>query len=227
MKVTGKIDITRRHLIDELPGAWTLQDYKKILDETGLADGVADAEVIEMTRMALSDQEPEESADMVLRYRMNDALTDGQIKQLSHEMQEDKISEEYPDMALQHELYNVNQFLFKAYNGKFPNCKAIEVDLTLTLEQGAKPTDEIIIRAIAPALGDHSVIARLYEDELKGEQPFTDASSILWKKEIKDEGNGVFQIKAFSSEYWFHDLPMNIDEYALDLKMFEGEEAET
>jgi hypothetical protein len=35
----------------------------------------------------------------------------------------DKISEEYPEIV-QAPLYHINQLLFKAYNGKFPNAKA-------------------------------------------------------------------------------------------------------
>lgn len=226
MKISGTIQIHGRKLIDEMPGAWSQQDYKNILEETGLADGVTDAEVVEMTRMALSDEDPQQSAEIVLKYRLSEHLSDGQIQQLAHDMQEDKIPEEYPEIELQHELYNVNQFLYKAYNGKFPSCKAVEVELTLTLKNDAQPTAEIILRALAPALGGHSVIARLYEEQLNGELPFNDAEKIIWRSDIAAQGNGVFKIKTFSSEYWMHDLPMNSEEVAFDLVIAEAAEVE-
>jgi hypothetical protein len=46
----------------------------------------------------------------------------GQIEQISHNMLIDKVCEEY-QIHMQGRLFHVNQLLFKAYNGKFPNAK--------------------------------------------------------------------------------------------------------
>ncbi len=85
----------------------------------------------EILFMAISDFEPEEAATIVLNYKLSDFLNDNQIEQISHEMLIDKISEEYADISLHHQLFNINQLLYKAYNGTFPNAKATIVDFEI------------------------------------------------------------------------------------------------
>ena len=49
-------------------------------------------EIREYCLMSISDKEPEEAAEILLKYQLEDQLTAGQIKQISHEMQTDKMS---------------------------------------------------------------------------------------------------------------------------------------
>jgi hypothetical protein len=79
--------------------------------------------------MAITDFEPNEAAAIVLDYKLSDSLNEGQI-QISNDMLIDKISEEYPEIAMQAPLYHINQLLFK-YNGKFPNAKATVMEFSV------------------------------------------------------------------------------------------------
>lgn len=212
MKIKYSVSIQSKATLTELPEAWTKQDFRAILDELGFSEEIVDSDLIDMTFMAIADQKPEESAKVLLKYRLSEQLNDGQIEQLSHEMQEDKISEEYPDIFLQKELFNVNQLLFKAFNGSFPNAKAIKLTMNLHLEpvelmEEENLVNELILHSLVPALGDHAAISRLYGEELKGEKRFTDADGIIWKKSIEKQADGSFVIHLFSSEFWLHDLP--------------------
>ncbi len=231
MKVNCKVSINAKAMINELPETWNHQDYLNILDLVGFdAAGMAESEIKEMAMMSLADQEPEESAGLILKYRLSEKLSEGQIQQLSHEMQEDKVSEEYPDIFLHEALFNVNQLLFKSFNGKFPNAHAIALDLDLRVKpancmEQEEQVPAIIIQALAEALGEHSAIARLYEDEISGRKAFTDAKGILWKFSKEKTGDNTFHIRLFSSEYWLHDLP-NKEVYETTIKLFEAEEGE-
>ena len=223
-----KIKIISKQTLNEIPSTWSKEDYVNILDELGFSDEVAEDEIQEMTYMALSDQEPEESAEVVLKYRLSEQLSKGQIEQLSHEMQEDKASEEYPDIFLHHELFNVNQLLFKSFNGRFPNCKAVAINFDLELEstsllENEKRKNEILLKALLPAMGSHSVIGRLYEEDIQGLKKFDDADGIVWKSEIKKLSATSFNITLFSSEYWLHDVP-NTQKYETTFKIKETEE---
>jgi hypothetical protein len=85
----------------------------------------------ELLSMAITDFEPNEAAAIVLDYKLSDSLNEGQIQQISNDMLIDKISEEYPEIAMQAPLYHINQLLFKAYNGKFPNAKATVMEFSV------------------------------------------------------------------------------------------------
>lgn len=228
MKVNCTVKINAKKNINELPGVWTKEDYQNILELTGFSDDVQDSELKEMVMMAIADEEPEESAALLLKYRLGEQLNEGQIQQLSHDMQEDKESEEYPDIFLQKEMFNVNQLLFKSYNGRFPNCHAIYVDLEMKVTPAGLMKDEnyqneIIVKALVPALGEHSGVVRLYEDEIGGKIKFTDVDGIIWQTNIKKQEDGTYEIRVFSSEYWFNDIPSG-GEYETSIKLFEPEE---
>jgi hypothetical protein len=68
----------------------------------------------------------------VLDYKLSDSLNEGQIQQISNDMLIDKISEEYPEIAMQ-VLYIISINAFKAYNGKFPNAKATVMEFSVML----------------------------------------------------------------------------------------------
>jgi hypothetical protein len=67
----------------------------------------------ELLSMAITDFEPNEAAAIVLDYKLSDSLNEGQIQQISNDMLIDKISEEYPEIAMQAPLYHINQLLLK------------------------------------------------------------------------------------------------------------------
>ena len=231
MKVNCKLKVTSKENINALPNAWSKQDYLNILDLLGFSETLEDAEIEEMTLMAIADNSPEESAEILLQYRLSEHLSEGQIQQLSHEMQEDKLSEEYPDIFLQHELFNVNQLLFKSFNGRFPNCHAIGLTFNLVVKPPVNFEDEewqneIILKALLPAMGDNSLIQRLYQEEVEGSKKFDDADGIIWKKSIEKQADGSFNINIFSSEYWLHDIPSSC-EYDTSFKLIEIENADS
>src|SRR5690606_24531077 len=105
---------------------WTPQDYIQLLEKFNFPDAASASpdSLAELLAMAITDFEPNEAAAIMLEYKLSEQLNEGQIQQISNDMLLDKISEEYPDITLHAPLFHINQLLYKAFNGKFPNAKA-------------------------------------------------------------------------------------------------------
>lgn len=191
--------------VESLPNAWTNNDYAQLLDKFRFDDAVNSnpEELLELLFMAISDFEPEEAAAIILDYKLSDFLNENQIDQISNDMLLDKISEEYADISLHHELFNINQLLFKAYNGTFPNAKATVVEFEIHPNQDI--TKEVVLKAFGSTLSGSNVIKRLFSNHLDGKENFDEADSIIWDLKFTGNSNYVF----ITSEYW-----MSKDEFS-------------
>ena len=205
--------------VEALENAWSKADYVQLLDKFGFedaGDNTSEKELLELLFMAISDFETEEAAAIVLDYKLSDKLNENQIEQISHEMLLDKISEEYADISLHHQLFNINQLLNKAFNGTFPNAKATIVEFEITPNKDVNK--EVILKALNATLSKSNVIKRLFNDELAGKEAFNDAESIIW--DLKPTGETSYTLT--TSEYW-----MSRDEFTeaeFDVKVVEFEE---
>lgn len=196
------IKINSAETIDEIENYWSNEDYKNLLPLFDFpdADTIKVENLKEMLFMAISDFEPNEAAKIVLTYRLSDSLNEGQIDQISNDMLLDKICEEYPEIDLHFPLFNINQLLFKAYNGKFPNASATKVQFTIeALEKfEGEFTKEIILKALSNGLSDSNIIKRLFTEQMSTDLRFAEAEDIIWKLE-QEEGSNFLLI---TSEYW-------------------------
>ncbi|MGB3776271.1 MAG: hypothetical protein WA951_13525 [Leeuwenhoekiella sp.] len=196
------ITITKAKLVDEFPDHWDSADYRALLEAFEFEDAAntPENELREMLFLAMSDLEPDESARIVLNYKLGEKLNEGQIEQISHEMLQDKISEEYADINHHHELFHINQLLYKGYNGNFPSAKAsiIEFELKPLKNDKAEIDKTFVLRALAAGMNERAILKRLFEDQLNGEKDFPEAEAILW--EFNDLGEDQYRL--ITSEYW-------------------------
>lgn len=213
MKNSFKVECLSFKTIQQLPDFWDDDKYKDLLEamEYGAISEIASEELKEMCLMSLSDHEPEEAAKLVLEYIFRDKLTKGQIENLSNEMLEEKIWEEYADLSLHEAFFNVGQLLYEAYNGKFPKPDAVnfKVKVTAAQKDGLWVFDNFpeapLIRLLVAGMPKNTLIFRLFEEQIDGEE-FKDAQDIIWqlRSEKKDDLEIVFDV--ISSTYWFHDF---------------------
>jgi len=210
MKFT--IKKTNIKTVDSIKGYWKNEDYKNLLELFDFADAasVADNELLEMLSLAISDFEPPEAAEIVLKYKLSDHLNIGQIENLAHEMLLDKIAEEYPEIPLHYTLYNINQLLYKAYNGKFPNTLASIIDIDLTFGGEVTVDKDIMLRTLSELLTSRSLLKRLFSDKLESEKELKIADGIIW--ELNPQGGTQYQI--ISSDYWFNRDDFEMDEFS-------------
>jgi hypothetical protein len=219
MKV--RVKITGIKNCNELPNYWTKQDYYNLLEKFGFAEAnkVPENEILDMLRMAVTDFDPNEAAQILLEYKLGDKLNEGQIASISNEMTNDRVAEEYPDPTLHYDLFNINQFLYKAYNGTFPNTEAtvLNFDLQLLNDTQTEITNEIIAKALGESLSERSIIKRLYTEQLEGNKPFEDLGNFIWT--LNKTGNNSYELT--TSKYWIDKEDIEKDEYETEIKQYE------
>lgn len=206
--------------VEEFKDAWTSTDYIELLDRFGFpgADKSKPEELEELLFMAISDFEGHEAAAILLDYKLSEHLNPNQIDQMSHDMLNDKISEEYSDISLHHQLFNINQLLHKAYNGTFPNTKATVIEFEITPNQNI--TKEIVLKVLDKTLAHNNIIKRLYADQLAGKEAFDAAEAIVW--ELKPTGNQSYLMT--TSEYWISRDEFKDAEFDAEIVVFESDE---
>jgi hypothetical protein len=221
MKIGVKVEDVKT--VHELDIYWEIEDYKNLLKAFDYPDAekLKDAEVLEFLFMAISDFEPAEAAEIVLTYKMSNKLNEGQIQNLSHEMLIEKVAEQYAEPALHFDLYNINQFLRKAYNGKFPDTEATIITASFDgIDLDSKMTKEILIKALCGGLNDGNLIHRLFEDQVKGEIAFTDAEKVIWN--YKKTGEKSMEI--ITSKKWIEKEDFGQIDYTAEIEFFNEEE---
>ena len=219
MKV--KVNILNIKSTNELDFYWTNDDFILLLDKMNIPDAglLKPEELKDMLYMAITDFDPSEAAEIVLTYKLEDRLSLGQIQNLANEMLEEKVAETYADPSFHYDLFNINQLLFKAFKGKFPNTEAsiITIELSDPSENHLKVNNEIITKALAHGLSERSIIQRLYEDQVNGMVDFGDAAKIIWKYKVKE--NNTYEIT--TSKYWIEKEDIEQIEYEANIKFFE------
>lgn len=212
MKVN--IQIKSIYSIEEIPNYWTNEDYVTLLDAFGFEDGKSlnPESLFEMLQMAISDFEPNEAAKIILSYKLSDDLNEGQIDQISNDMLIDKVCEEYPEIHLHKHLFSINQLLYKAYNGTFPNAKASLIKFSISDNELESLSKSDILKAFNNGLNDSNLIRRLFDEPMTTEAEFADAESIVWELNTSDNSN----FELITSEYW-------IDRESFLEMEFEGE----
>lgn len=201
-----KFNITIKNVttVEEITNYWQNHDYISLLERFNFSDAntVKPENLREMLHMAITDFEPNEAAGIVLTHKLSERLNEGQIAQISNDMLLDKVSEEYPEIDLHYDLFNINQLLFKAYNGKFPNAKATIVDFTMVSKDGYDKaiTKQIVLKSFNNGISDRSVIKRLFEEQMTTDKEFEEAEAILWELNKKN----VTNFTLITSEYWLN-----------------------
>jgi len=191
-KTNYKIQIKKIDTVEEIPGYWTTENYIELLEKFAYPDaGAADKDSLEeLLFMAITDYEEREAAVILMEYLLADDLSEGQIQQLSNEMLSDKICEEYPVIELHSRLYAINQLLYKAYNGKFPNAKATLIECSFEVtdqaEAPVKLTKESALKLFSTGLSDRNIIKRLFDAPMNQNAAFPESEGILWDFESSD-----------------------------------------
>ncbi len=195
------VQINAIEALDEIANYWTENDYRELLQLFDFPDSnsIKTENLLEMLQMAITDFEPAAAARVLLQYKLSEHLNDGQMDQMAHDMLLDKISEEYPEISLHYALYNINQLLFKAFNGTFLNTKATRIDFTIGGHDSETPiTKAGILRLLQHALSPNNLLVRMFETQLATNVDFPDAENIVW--ELKTTDNHNFEL--ITSEYW-------------------------
>lgn len=213
--------------IDEVSDYWSAGDYVQLLEKFNYPDAAkAKKENLrELLLMAITDFEPNEAAAVLLEYKLSNQLNEGQIQQISNDMLLDKIAEEYPEISLHATLFHINQLLFKAFNGKFPNTKATVIDCSISSVEGNEGVDfskEMVLKLLSPGLSDSNLIKRLFTEQMTENKHFQEAENILWSIDKTPDGH----LKILTSEYWLSKDDLAAQEFESEFEKTEISEEE-
>ena len=218
------IKLNSASTLEEIENYWKDEDYIQLLELYNFPDAetIKPENLKEMLFMAISDFEPNEAAEILLTYKLSDSLNEGQIAQISNDMLIDKICEEYPEIDLHYALYNVNQLLYKAYNGTFLNCKATLVDFDIEAPKDfeGEITKEIVLKSFNRGLSDSNIIKRLFAERMTTDKRFEQAEDILWELNHKNGNNFTF----ITSEYWLNKEEIIASEFEGECLLADDEE---
>lgn len=213
MNHTFSVEVLSHAIIHELSDAWSSADYRAILELCDF-DGVETAsedELFEYVAMALQEMDPDEAAEIVLKHRLGNRLKAGQIQSMAHDMLEENLWEEYGDMSMHEELFNITSLLYKAFNGKFPHPDAIELVMTISSKtpdgiQTLRSFDEsLLARVLAFGQDDHAIINRLFDDKIAG-PAFEEAKDIIWKFAVQERTGNSVAVHITTALYWANGL---------------------
>ncbi|KGK42223.1 hypothetical protein LH51_08895 [Nitrincola sp. A-D6] len=210
--------------INEIPGAWSTANYKALLAEMGLDEGLEDLseqDITDMCYMSLNELDHAEAANVLLSFLFFDEeLSEGKIEQLSHELADEKMWERFSDVRFHHRLFNAYGLLRSAYNGIFPQPTGVQ----LTLKVTAKDSDDLtifddapktaIVRLIAKGIDENATLNRLYSDQIAG-AAFSEAEGIVWLLEELSKTDDSRTYLLTSSSFWLEEIK--------EMDQFEGE----
>lgn len=190
--------------IDEIENKWNHDDYINLLElfEFGDTGDASDQDLKELLFLAISEYEPQEAAEIILRYKFKEELNNGQIEQISNDMLKENVAEKHSDIALHSRLFDVNEFLYKAYNGKFPHAQASVITFTAiaATDTDIKIDQAAALRLLSPGIDPHAILQRLFKDQICGSEEFDEASDIVWY--FKSTGTNQYEL--ITSNYWIN-----------------------
>ncbi len=214
MKTEFDVTISEIDVLSEIADVWQPQHFTAMLDDMdyGETSGMSPAELREMCLLSLQDLEPADAAAVVLRCRFGDRLREGQVRNCSHEMLDEKHWEQYAEMSFHEDFFHVGSLLYEAFPREFPTPDAAHVCLEVKARDKtgkellqAGVDEAFVVRLLADGMSDDAVLHRLFEDQIAG-GPFPEAESIIWSFQQERVEDSTLTLNVLSSGYWLDSL---------------------
>ena len=207
-----KVSPLRLIKLTELSDGWTGKEFDLLKSNFEVVDeGLSEPEQMEYLFLAMGELPPADLAKELLQMKCAEKLSQGQLENLALEMEQDRMWEEYPDMTMHQDIFNVNQLMYKVYNGKVSKGEAHQLDLEVETQDEEiqslllSGNSDLALRLIMRGMDAHGLINRLYNDEDLNSL-IGDAESILWSVKGERQSAETIKIVVTSSSYWLEDF---------------------
>jgi len=198
--------------IHELPGGWTPVRLLSLLAGMEVS-GVSENDALDMTIMALQDNEPDEASDRVLEAVFGETMRPGVRQNLAHDLTDERPWENFADISHQMGIFNAIVLLQKAFPRNFdrPDAVSVTIHLDTESERGRKwldassPDPALLLRILAAGMDESAILKRLFGEALEGTS-FPEAGSILWQISRTAEAAPTRGFALISSNEWFEPL---------------------
>ncbi len=211
---TFTVRVLNFEVLREIEGFRTPQHHAALLDAMDFGDrsGLTDSELAEMCIMSMQDLGAVEAAKLVLKHDFSDRFKAGQITNLAHDMQDEKLWEHYADMSLHERLFNVGSLLHLAFPRTFPEPDAVRVRLEVVATNPdartilASPLHEsFVVRLLAHGMDGRAMLNRLFDESIEGTS-FPEADNIVWTIATQAQNADTTAIQVISSGLWLDPL---------------------
>lgn len=210
---TFTTEILSYEKISKIDHSWNIDDYKSLLELMDLADGfdsMDESEIREMCLISLTDFEPEDAAKFVLKHLIKNKLTDGKLTQMSNDMLDERLWEQFADLSFHRKLFDAYSLLREAFNGKFAKPTAVRFKIKITSNSSNfKVFDDslhpAIVRLLVSGMDKDSIINRIYSEEMDSNN-FSEAENIIWEIKELSSTKKEREYEIISSFFWFEDL---------------------
>lgn len=215
MKASFELSIDEHLAVDELPGTWTDERYREILERLEIPDAsvVPHEELLEMCVMALQDLEPLGASELTLDVCLHDILKEGQIRNAAHDLREEALWENYPELRAHEPLFRGAWLIARAFPREFATPKIARLDLRLApLDEPARkrisqPLNEAtVLRLLAEVMDSSSILLRMFDEQLAGGD-FPEAEYLLWTLDEIHRSEDALGLRAHASRYMLRGLP--------------------
>ena len=214
MKPSFAVTVLEFSILSSIEGAWQPADFLTMLDDLDYGDtaGMSSEECREMCVLLLQELQPPAAAALLLKHRLGSRLSSGQIQNVSVEMQDEKMWEEYVDTALHEEMFVVGSLLYEVAPNRFPEPDAVSITLELTPSNKAatdllnEPLSEaFVVRLVADGMEASASLRRMYDDQLSADT-FAEADQIVWTIMSEATTTLARRISLTGSGYWLDAL---------------------
>ena len=196
--------------LTELKGSWQSADYIAILEglEFEGAAQFATDELRDMCLFALQDLDSTEAAAVLLRHKLKDNLTEGQIKNYSIDSQNERLWEKSADLELHHSMFAIASLLNAVNSMQFPSPDALRVSFTIQCTSVEKLNifsdsmdRALLVRMLSAAMDDDAILNRLFGEQIAA-GVLSDANGIVWAVHVNASESGLVHLDITSSAYW-------------------------
>lgn len=212
------VRVTSIKEVHDMPGTWSDSDYRALLAQLEVEglDQVSGNDLFEMTLMALQDMEPDDAADAVLACKLGRDLSRGARQNLVQDLlQEQRPWEEAADIRLHARIFAAAVLLQQAWPKKFtrPDMIRLVLEVHARTPEASKllaspPQAAFVTRMLADAMDSHSILERLFDEQLASHR-FDEAEGIIWLAEFDRDGCAdadTANLTVYSSEHWLESM---------------------
>lgn len=215
MKASFRLTIDEHIAVEALPGAWTDDGYRDVLErlEIPVDDDMPTEDLLEMCIMALQDLEPLEASELTLDVCLRGILNEGQIRNAAHDLREEALWENYPDVLAHEPFFRGAWLISKAFPRDFLTPEIVRVGARLApLDESARKhisqplTEAVVLRLLAGVMDSSSILLRMFGQQVAG-GAFPEAESLLWTLDEVSRSRDELAFRAHASRYMLRGLP--------------------
>ncbi len=212
------VEVMELKKVYDMPGSWSEEDYRNLLNQLEIEDveEISNEDLLDFLLMGLQDLELEESADLVLKYKLSDKITPGSRRNIIEDFLEGQRPwEEAADISLHAGIFAAGVLLNKTFPGTFgrPDMMKLTLSMRALTPEARKllqspPEAAFVTRLLADGMDEQSILERLFDDQLTSHS-FPEADSIIWAAQYEEQSSpdgGSTLLTVHSSEHWLEDM---------------------